>query len=118
MDTPTNKIWRFFFSIGTIMGCHQMPERSFFIKHYQFPVCARCTGVLIGYLLGVLLHFVIGTKILWCLATCSVMFLDWFLQYIDVKASTNLRRIITGIIGGYGTIGIHILCIKYVAGFL
>ncbi|MGG7175281.1 DUF2085 domain-containing protein [Clostridium neonatale] len=25
-------------------GCHQLPDRSFFIRSYQFPICARCTG--------------------------------------------------------------------------
>ena len=29
-----------------------MPERSFFFGEYQFPLCARCTGVLVGYMLG------------------------------------------------------------------
>ncbi len=118
MDTPTNKVWRFFFSLGTNTGCHQMPERSFFIKGYQFPVCARCTGVLIGYLLGVVLHFAIGTRTPYCLGACLVMFLDWFFQYIKVKESTNFRRLITGILGGYGIIGIQIVCIKILARFL
>lgn len=118
MDIPTNKVWRFFFYLGTITGCHQMPERSFFIKNYQFPVCARCTGVLIGYLLEIALHFVIGTRIPYCLGACLVMFLDWFLQYIKVKESTNFRRLITGILGGYGIIGMQILFIKFVAKFL
>ena len=31
-------------------GCHQRPERSFFVKGYQMPVCARCEGELIGIL--------------------------------------------------------------------
>ncbi|MBS5794738.1 MAG: DUF2085 domain-containing protein [Clostridiales bacterium] len=26
---------------------HQIPERSFFIKGYQMPICARCVGVII-----------------------------------------------------------------------
>ena len=34
-------------------GCHQMPERSFFFKGYQFPVCARCTGMIVGYFLSI-----------------------------------------------------------------
>jgi hypothetical protein len=28
--------------------CHRLPERSFFIKGHQFPVCARCTGFYTG----------------------------------------------------------------------
>lgn len=30
--------------------CHRLPQRSFFWKGRQFPVCARCTGIHIGYL--------------------------------------------------------------------
>jgi uncharacterized membrane protein len=38
------------FAIGGVI-CHQRPERSFFVDGYQFPVCARCTGL---YLSGAL----------------------------------------------------------------
>ena len=30
--------------------CHRKPGRSFFWRGKQFPVCARCTGIHIGYL--------------------------------------------------------------------
>ena len=43
------KLWIKLMEIGAMTGCHQMPERSFFFKGYQFPVCERCTGLLIGY---------------------------------------------------------------------
>ena len=46
---------KYFMHIGKYSGCHQMPERSFFINGMQFPLCARCTGILVGYLVGVLL---------------------------------------------------------------
>ncbi|PQL91928.1 DUF2085 domain-containing protein [Apibacter adventoris] len=29
--------------------CHQKPERSFFWKRKQFPLCARCTGIYIAF---------------------------------------------------------------------
>ena len=38
--------WVSLMEYGHKIGCHQMPERSFFYKEYQFPVCARCTGVI------------------------------------------------------------------------
>ena len=28
--------------------CHRKPERSFFFRGHQFPVCARCTGFYIS----------------------------------------------------------------------
>ena len=41
------------FAIGGII-CHQRPERSFFWGAHQFPVCARCTGLYVSALLGVI----------------------------------------------------------------
>ena len=93
-------------------------ERSFFIKGYQFPVCARCTGVLIGYILGVIGHFILGTDFIYCLTGCAIMFTDWYIQYLDIKPSTNTRRLITGILGGYGVMGIQIISISIVFKFL
>lgn len=108
-----NKAYSALFRFGTNCGCHQLPERSFFIKGYQFPVCARCTGVLVGYIACLICHFIFGTRLSVCLAGCLVMFADWYIQYLDIKESTNIRRLITGIMGGYGVMGIQILCVKF-----
>ena len=35
--------------------CHQKPERSFFYKEKQFPVCSRCAGIVIGAVAGFVL---------------------------------------------------------------
>lgn len=34
--------------------CHQLPERSFFIDGRQLPVCARCTGLYLSGVVGML----------------------------------------------------------------
>ena len=39
--------WLTWMKIGAKLGCHQRSDRSFFYHGYQFPICARCTGVLI-----------------------------------------------------------------------
>ncbi len=36
--------------------CHQLPERSFFIAGHQFAVCARCTGLDVGFTFAILLY--------------------------------------------------------------
>lgn len=38
-------------------GCHCLPERSFFIKGKQFPICSRCTGILVGIFLAICTFF-------------------------------------------------------------
>ena len=113
-----NKAYSALFRFGTKCGCHQLPERSFFIKGYQFPVCARCTGVLVGYIACLICHFIFGTRLSVCLAGCLVMFMDWYIQYLDIKESTNLRRLITGTFGGYGVMGIEILVVKLIVSMV
>ncbi len=98
---------------GRIIGCHQIPERSFFYKGRQFPVCARCTGVIVAYLFALPMFFIHPIQPFSCLLLCTLMFLDWFIQYLKIKLSTNTRRLITGFIGGYGFLTLQLYLIKY-----
>lgn len=104
--------------VGRSSGCHQMPERSFFIKGKQFPVCARCTGVMIGKILAIATFWIYAVPIKYYICGCEIMFLDWFLQYMNVLNSTNVRRLITGILGGYSVLALEFTLIKYAIGFL
>lgn len=85
--------------------CHQLPERSFFFKGRQFPLCARCTGILIGYIIGIIyilvfrdLHIVIELLLM------IPLLIDGTGQYLGYFKSTNIRRLITGILAGISTI--------------
>lgn len=90
--------------------CHKIPERSFFYKGKQFPICSRCTGIFIGYIIGILLlilGFFIPSLILklWIALLLIVpMFMDGTIQYFTHYNSNNYKRLITGIIGGIGII--------------
>ncbi len=100
----TRYLWVKLMRAGAKSGCHQMPERSFFFRQYQFPVCARCCGVLIGEIIAVL-YFLKKRKVFSFIASyvcASIMFLDWFAQFTGKLKSTNTRRLITGILGGFG----------------
>lgn len=93
---------------GNLCGCHQKPERSFFIKGYQFPVCARCLGVWLGYTAGLILFKIYIPHLFICLVLMGIMFLDWFIQYKKIAMSNNFRRLITGMMCGYGLISLII----------
>lgn len=113
-----NTFWIRMMNFGACTGCHQLSERSFFYKRYQFPVCARCTGVLIGYILSIPLSFFIEFKIYVYIFICLIMFFDWLIQYLKICESTNIRRLITGILGGYGLMSIYIYIVKWVVNFI
>lgn len=98
----------FFNEIGDRSGCHQIAKRSFTIKGYTFPICARCTGVGIGQTVAIItLIFGIRINIYFSLVFLGIMGLDWIIQYTGIKASNNKRRLITGILAGYGIVNIY-----------
>lgn len=103
--------------IGKMGGCHQMPKRSFFFNGKQFPVCARCTGVIVGQIIAYSTFFFIPQSADMCIIGCAVMFIDWYIQFIGIRKSTNIRRLITGIIGGYSIAAFFCMIIKYIISF-
>lgn len=44
-------ITAFIYALGALV-CHQIPERSFHLGSVQLPVCARCTGLYVGGIVG------------------------------------------------------------------
>lgn len=104
--------------LGDNSGCHQLPERSLFIKNRQLPVCARCTGVMIGQISATLMGLIykpISTLI--SIAMLFVMGLDWGLQEFKILESTNVRRFITGVLGGYGLFNLYLKSILKIIHF-
>lgn len=89
-----------------LCGCHQIPERSFFIGGYQFPLCARCTGIMVGYIFALLLY-IFRIILPPCLSIIMMIPLiaDGGLQYLFCIMSNNIRRLVTGLM--YGTGFIH-----------
>ena len=113
-----DKKWIRLMEIGEALGCHQMPERSFFINEFQFPVCARCTGVIISAIIATIVFFKKKLPVGLCIAMSSVMLLDWGIQYLEIKESTNTRRLITGLIGGFGYSTLHLYFYYFIYGKL
>lgn len=85
--------------------CHRMPERSFFFKGHQLPICARCTGILTGYILGII-YIMFCNKLGYILEALLMipLLIDGIGQYRGYFVSTNIRRLITGILAGISAI--------------
>ena len=103
-------------NIGARLGCHQMPERSFFYKGYQFPLCARCTGLVIGYLMGILIYFlkIINWEI--AILLCIPLVIDGGSQYLKWRMSNQRLRLITGILCSIGIMVLEIPAMKLLIG--
>ena len=82
-------------------GCHQMPERSFFVGDYQLPLCARCTGIVIGHVLGIIFSVFHRVSFLSLLGMLPLI-ADGMIQECTAYESTNQRRLWTGILYGFG----------------
>lgn len=88
-------------------GCHQLPSRSFFICSYQFPLCARCMGILLGELIAIIMaadNIIFPFR--YNLLLLMSMVMDGSIQLITSYESNNIKRIISGFLFGFGIVGV------------
>jgi len=87
--------------------CHQKPERSFFWKEKQFPLCSRCTGINLGYfILPFFIFNFIKIPLLLTVLMIIPTYIDGAIQaYFNIE-SNNTRRFITGLMSGIGTMSL------------
>lgn len=100
-------------NIRRVYICHRRPERSFKIKDYYFPVCARCTGIYTGIFSSFIFIYFVNVQydiILIFAAILMVLptFLDGITQFFSLRESNNTLRFVTGLIAGIG-IGVLII---------
>lgn len=113
------KIWIHLMNMGHRIGCHQMENRSFKFKGYQFPICARCTGVFIDEFIAIILIILnLNISIINSTILLLIMGFDWFIQYINILQSNNIRRLITGICGGIGLTFIYYYIFATIINFI
>ena len=98
-----------------VFGCHCRPDRSFFFRGKQFPVCARCTGLGIGFLLSLTL-FLWRPPLYLAVILMMPLIIDGVLQLKTAYESRNLRRMITGILFAYGLVALIVVCDMYAYG--
>ena len=81
--------------------CHRRIDRSIKISNYTFPLCARCSGILLGYFILPLL-FIQSQIIKWWFIPLLMipLLIDGFTQKWNWRESNNSLRITTGILFG------------------
>ncbi len=80
--------------------CHRLSSRSFFVKNRQFHVCARCTGLITGYIISPLLLLVSDYASKIFIFSCTTLALDGLTQLMGWRESNNKLRFITGLTTG------------------
>ena len=87
--------------------CHQLPERSFYLAGHQFAVCARCTGLYVGFAAASLGYPLVRSlkrtdtpARRWLLLAAAPMAIDVGLDMLGVWKNTHLSRLITGLLLG------------------
>ena len=94
------------------MGCHQLPERSFHVRGQAMPVCARCLGAAGGQCASVGFGLLGFFPPLWiALIALLPMLVDWSVQEWLERESTNARRLVTGLLGGWGFCSVFLLAL-------
>ena len=89
--------------------CHQRPDRSFFIKGHQFPICSRCTGFVVGTIIFCIYSYMVPIYYTYNLFYLSILIqlpyiIDGTTQYLGYRESNNTLRFVTGFIGAFGLI--------------
>lgn len=98
--------------------CHGREERCFSIKGYQLPICARCTGIYVGFISALLFEIYIGLPSIQALPILIIAgipsAIDGVTQLLTERESNNLIRVITGLSGGFGLL----LCVRIIRVYL
>ena len=78
--------------------CHQQPERSLWVAGLPLAVCARCAGIYLGALLGLLLNLPSRRTLL--LAALILVAVDWATEAAGLHPPWLLLRFLTGALAG------------------
>ncbi|MCL2655602.1 MAG: DUF2085 domain-containing protein [Coriobacteriia bacterium] len=110
--------------------CHQLPERSFISGGFQQPVCARCSGIYVGAVFGLIALFIyfrhhqvpasshderLQSQLHWSYwvflgLALAAMAYDGISSYAQLRPTTDAIRLITGLaVGGALAILLYVL---------
>ncbi|HKR60846.1 MAG TPA: DUF2085 domain-containing protein [Pyrinomonadaceae bacterium] len=87
--------------------CHQQPDRSFFIAGQPLAVCARCTGIYLGFASTTLLYPLLTSlhrtdppERKWLFVAAAPLAIDFGLGALGIWENTHWSRFVTGALFG------------------
>jgi len=87
--------------------CHQIPERSLWVQGHPMAVCARCLGIYLGYLAGLVVYPLMRRRLeealprrRWLLLAMLPLAIDFVGGYLGLFENTIASRIGTGFFAG------------------
>lgn len=87
--------------------CHGIPARSLDLFGVDMPICARCTAIYLGLLLGLFSFLVLAAAKLtrpmgklWLLLAVAPLAIDGVTQALGLRESVNPLRVATGLLAG------------------
>ena len=95
--------------LPVIFGCHCRADRSYFWHGKQFPICARCTGELVGIFCGMIVSFWYLPPVWAAVLLMLPMIADGVIQLATAYESTNTRRFVTGFLFGYSLTALFVI---------
>lgn len=95
-------------------GCHCRSDRSLYYRGKQFPICARCTGELIGILVSFILFWFWRPNLASAIIMLIPLIIDGFVQRLTSYESNNFKRMVTGFLFGIGFAAIIAITLTYV----
>lgn len=100
-----------------VFGCHCLDRRSFHYRGRRFPLCARCTGELFGILLCLASFPFVRVGVLPSALALLPLVVDGGIQALTPYESGNGRRLVTGLLFGYGLASLFLLSTLAVVGY-
>ena len=87
--------------------CHQVADRSFHVAGHPFAVCARCFGIYVGYLAGLIVYPIARSLTetelphrRWLIIALLPVAVDFVGGYLGIFENTLASRALTGMIAG------------------
>lgn len=83
--------------LAIFFGCHQKPDRSFFINGNKMAICKRCFGIALGVYIFIPIFYLFDLKVYVLALLILPLLIDGFSQLFTSYRSNTFKRIATGI---------------------